>query len=48
MERLDWGKPQLFLYSQDDPLCDADKLSEIIERKRQRQVLTACLAVACT
>lgn len=38
MAQLDWGKPFLFLYSQDDPLCDAAKLDELIQEKRSRCV----------
>jgi len=35
MASLDWA-PFLFLYSDDDPLCDAVKLSELIEDKQGR------------
>ena len=34
MTELDWGRPFLFLYSADDPLCDAAKLQGLIETKR--------------
>ena len=33
MRRLDLG-PELYLYSIDDPLCDAEKLTELIENKQ--------------
>jgi len=33
MRNLDVG-PCLYLYSDDDPLCDAEKLSELIETKK--------------
>jgi hypothetical protein len=33
MRNLDLG-PCLYLFSDDDPLCDAKKLSELIERKK--------------
>ena len=36
MERVDWGKPFLFLYSQDDALCSAAKLDELVAEKRAR------------
>ena len=36
MVELDWGRPFLFLYSADDPLCDAEKLQQLIETKRAR------------
>ena len=36
MERLDWGKPFLFLYSRDDALCSAGKLDELVAEKRAR------------
>lgn len=38
MLRLDWGKPLLYLYSQDDPLTDADALTLLVEEKRHRCV----------
>lgn len=36
MERLSWGRPLLFLYSADDPLCDAAKVDELVAEKRRR------------
>lgn len=36
MAALNWGLPFLFLYSLDDPLCDALKLKELIAEKRSR------------
>ncbi|GAB4819413.1 hypothetical protein N2152v2_006459 [Parachlorella kessleri] len=36
MLRLGQDKPQLYLYSQDDPLCHADRLTKLLEAKKQR------------
>lgn len=35
MKTLDWKCPFLFLYSEDDPLCDSAALDTLIEKKRQ-------------
>lgn len=34
--RLGWGRPQLFLYSADDPLADAARIDGLVEEKRRR------------
>jgi hypothetical protein len=36
MTELDWGKPMLFMFSDDDPLCDPIKLEELIKEKIKR------------
>lgn len=36
MEDLSWNRPLLYLYSTDDPLCDAVALKELLERKKHR------------
>lgn len=41
MTELHWGRQQLFMYSLDDPLCNASKLTELIEDKEKRCV--SCL-----
>lgn len=38
MTELSWDKPQLFLYSQDDPLCGAKYLDALIEKKKEMYV----------
>lgn len=44
MVDLDWSRPSLILFSQDDDLCDAIKLQELIAEKRRRgqRVLSVC------
>lgn len=46
MKELHWGRPFLFLFSDDDPLCDAPKLKELIEEKRAmgQEVHAVCWA----
>jgi len=34
MLRLGWGRPLLYLYSADDPLCDGSKVDELLQQKR--------------
>jgi hypothetical protein len=36
MERLGWGRPLLYLYSVDDPLCDAARVDALVAEKRRR------------
>lgn len=36
LRRLGWGKPQLFLYSRDDPIARADKVGACVECGRGR------------
>ena len=43
MARLDWQNPFLFLYSQDDPLCDAAKLDGLVQEKHSRCVRHAAV-----
>ena len=44
MTGLDWRRPSLFLYSKDDPLCDAEKLHSLIAEKERRghEVQSVC------
>lgn len=36
MQRLSWGRPLLYLYSADDPLCDAAQVSLLVQEKQRR------------
>lgn len=36
LRRLGWGKPQLFLYSRDDPIARADKVGACVDCSRGR------------
>lgn len=35
MVDLHWNRPQLFLYSADDPLCDGAMLDQLVETKKR-------------
>lgn len=32
--RMGWGRPQLFLYSRDDPLANAARIDQLVAQKR--------------